>query len=100
MNESNLKPFQKGEARARDAGRKGGVASGEVRRERFKELLLAELDSEEVDSFHGPRGMSRRRWLVRRLVNKAAFGDLKAIQMVLKLTGEDGEERGQSVSEA
>ena len=91
MNDSNLKPFQKGEARAREAGRTGGIASGEARRERFKELLLAELDSEEVDTFKGPRGMSRRKWLVHRLVDKAAFGDLKAMQMVLKLTGEDGE---------
>lgn len=90
MNESNLKPFQKGEARAREAGRTGGVASGEARRERFRELLLAELDSEETDVFNKTIGISRRGWLVRKLVNKASHGDLKAIQLVLKLAGEDG----------
>ena len=44
MNDQNLKPFKAGEARSRDAGQKGGVASGVARRERVRDLLLAELD--------------------------------------------------------
>jgi len=92
MNSENLTPFGKGEDRAKAAGRKGGVASGKARRERFRELLLAELDRVETFAPAAPKGMTRRAYLAQRLVNAAAMGNLKALQLVLKLTGEDGAE--------
>lgn len=101
MNESNLKSFQKGEERARKAGRKGGVASGEARRERVRDLLQAELDREHENMLGAGMGLSRRAKMVQKLVDKAASGDMKALQLVLKLTGEDGAESDAgSVSEA
>ena len=95
MNSGNLAPFRAGEDRAKVAGRKGGVASGKARRERFRELLLAELDSVETCAPAAPKGMTRRAYLARRLVNAAAMGNLKALQLVLKLAGEDGTEAGE-----
>ena len=100
MNEQNLQPFKAGEDRAVKAGRKGGVASGEARRGRFRELLLAELDSVETWIPSAPKGMTRRAFLARRLVNAAASGNLKAMQLVLKLAGEDGAETGEDAQTA
>ena len=112
MNEQglqNLRPFQKGECRAKEAGRKGGIASGEAKRERFRQLLLAELDSEAQrfippqkdelgltmlgdDGHCEPAGYSVRAKLAKALVAKAEAGDLKALDMVLRLTeGEEAE---------
>ncbi len=100
MNEQNLTPFKAGECRAVEAGRKGGIASGEARKGRFRELLLAELDSVETYAPGAPKGMTRRAFLARKLVNSAAFGNLKAMQLVLKLAGEDGAESGEDVQTA
>lgn len=38
MNNENLTPYRKGEARARENGRKGGIASG-IKRKRDAEIL-------------------------------------------------------------
>lgn len=38
MNEQNLRPFRAGEQRARDAGRRGGIASGKARQERRERI--------------------------------------------------------------
>ena len=110
MNEQgmkNLRPFKAGEDRAKEAGRKGGIASGEAKRERFRQLLLAELDGEAKvfippkDDFpslesifdkghYEPAGYSVRASLAKALIAKAEAGDLKALGMVLRLTeGED-----------
>lgn len=106
MNEQglqNLRPFQKGEGRAKEAGRKGGIASGEAKRERFRQLLLAELDGEAkvfipppsipmsaediLDEGHyEAAGYSVRASLAKALIAKAQEGDLKALDMVLRLT--------------
>ncbi len=103
----NLTPFQKGEQRAVEAGRKGGVASGEARRESTRALLLAELDKEHtctpasedgvfsLDFREVPAGYSRRVAMVKRLVSMAVGGDLRAVKMVIDITeGEDGEDAG------
>lgn len=101
MNDQNLKPFRAGEARAVEAGKKGGVASGEARRESTRALLLAELDREHtytpaaedgmfsLDFSEKPAGYSRRVAMVKRLVSMAVGGDLKAVKMVLDLTEGD-----------
>ena len=105
----NLRPFRAGEQRAVEAGRKGGIASGEAKRERFRQLLLAELDGEATryvppqkdglglamlgdDGHCEPAGYSVRAKLAKALVAKAEAGDLKALDMVLRLTeGEEAE---------
>ncbi len=105
MNDQNLKPFKAGEARSRDAGQKGGVASGVARRERVRDLLLAELDKDHMVSKADEDGMfsldfrkvsagySRRVAMVKKLVHLATQGDLKAMRLVLELTeGDDAEE--------
>lgn len=98
MNDQNLKPFKAGESRAVEAGRKGGVASGEARRESTRALLLAELDREHTytpamedgsfsfDFTEKPAGYSRRVAMVKKLVGMAVNGDLKAVKMVIDLT--------------
>ena len=104
MNAENLKPFKAGESRAVEAGQKGGIASGKARRERMKELLLAELDREHIsipaheagakfalDFTEKPAGYSRRAAMVKRLVTMAVNGDLKAMKMVFDLTEGDEE---------
>lgn len=128
MNSKNLQPFRKGESRAREAGRAGGIASGEAKRERFRALLLAELDAEAqkyippaenelgipinvFDKGHyEPAGYSVRAKLVKQLVAKAEAGDLKALAMVMALAegeddepkneGDEPESEAQSVSKA
>lgn len=116
MNEENLKPFQKGESRAKEAGRKGGVASGESKREKFRTLLLGELDKDAYiyippekddlgltmigDEGHMERaGYSKRAQLAKVLIGKALEGDLKALDMVLRLT-EDVDEGQKKASES
>ena len=102
MNDQNLKPFKAGESRAVEAGRKGGVASGVARRERFRQLLVAELDAEaqkfippsddilDINSIfdkghYEAAGFSVRASLVKALVAKAQAGDMKALALVMTL---------------
>jgi len=112
MNEQNLKPFKAGEDRAKEAGRKGGVASGESKREKFRTLLLGELDKDAYiyvppkkddlgltmigDEGHMERaGYSKRAQLVKILIAKAQEGDLKALDMVLRLSEDEEPEKRQ-----
>ena len=95
----NLKPFRKGEARAVELGRKGGVASGISKRTTISELLKAELDKEDQTAgVYGnePRGCSRRAAMVKGLVDRAVGGDPRAIMLVLQLERMED----QSVTEA
>ena len=112
MNKENLTPFQKGEQRAVEAGRRGGVASGEAKRERFRQLLLAELDKPAQvwippqkddlgltmigdDGHYEDAAFSVRASLAKALIAKAREGDLKALDTVLRLTeAGDGEDAG------
>lgn len=112
MNSGNLKPFKAGESRAVEAGRKGGVASGIARRERVRELLLAELDKDHMvsktdedglfvlDFSEKPAGYSRRVAMVKKLVSMAVQGDLKAMKLVLELTEGEDVEAGKAGPEA
>lgn len=103
----NLTPFKPGEQRAKEAGRKGGIASGEAKRERFRQLLIAELDSEAQrfippqkdelgltmlgdDGHCEPAGYTVRAKLAKTLIAKAQEGDLKALGMILRLTEGEG----------
>lgn len=77
---------------ARDIGRKGGIASGEARRRRkqLREDLIAMLD-EEVE-FKTKDGQSVKATVqagvARKLIKKASEGNLKAIELMAKLTGD------------
>ena len=79
MNEENLKPFKKGEQRQRELGKKGGIASGEAKRERktLKEellLLLANGDTQEKISLS--------------LIQQALEGNTKAFEIIRDTVGE------------
>lgn len=93
MNDDNLIPTQfKSGSEARESGRKGGIASGEARRRRkqLREDLLAMLD-EEVE-FKTKDGKSVKATVqagvARKLIKQASEGNLKAIELMAKLTGE------------
>ena len=94
----NLRPFKKGEDRASELGRRGGIASGESRRKTIAELLRLELEREDESGglFHNEKtGLTRRAAMIRGLVDKAVNGNLKAILLVMQL-----EEMAGTVNEA
>ena len=86
MNEQNLRKLTTSEAR--EIGKKGGKASGKVRREKrtMKQLLEIAL-SLMVTNKKGDTA-SRKEVIAMQLVNRAASGDLKAIDLLTKLIGE------------
>ena len=86
MNEQNLRKLTTSEAR--EIGKKGGKASGKARREKrtMKQLLEIAL-SLKVTNKKGETA-SRKEVIAIQLVNRAASGDLKAIDLLTKLIGE------------
>ena len=93
MNDQNLIPTTElTENERRELARKGGIASGEARRRRkqLREDLLAMLD-EEVE-FKTKDGQSVKATVqagvARKLIKQASEGNLKAIELMAKLTGE------------
>lgn len=82
-NVANLKPVKTTEE-AKEMGRKGGIASGEARRERkamrdLLEYLLTQKDKS---------GSNNDLLVMSALVNKSKAGDVKAIELLLNLIGE------------
>lgn len=93
MNAQNLIPTTElTENERRELARKGGIASGEARRRRkqLREDLLAMLD-EEVE-FKTKDGQTVKATVqagvARKLIKQASEGNLKAIELMAKLTGE------------
>lgn len=93
MNERNLIPTTElTENERRELARKGGIASGEARRRRkqLREDLLVMLD-EEVE-FKTKDGKTVKATVqagvARKLIKQASEGNLKAIELMAKLTGE------------
>lgn len=93
MNNQNLIPTTElTENERRELARKGGIASGEARRRRkqLREDLLAMLD-EEVE-FKTKDGQTVKATVqagvARKLIKQASEGNLKAIELMAKLTGE------------
>lgn len=80
----NLKPVQNTEE-ARERGRKGGVASGQARREkatlRAALEMLMDMPVEGLDK-------SNREGMAAALVRKALAGDVKAFEVVRDIIGE------------
>lgn len=93
----NLHPIDSVE-KAREMGRKGGIRSGEAKREkkRMNELLEAALqsvlrdkDGKPVKSPDDPRRkLTRKEAGMIKLAVKVANGDLKSIELAAKMQGE------------
>lgn len=93
MNESNLKPFTKQNAKAN--GAKGGKASGEAKRERkrIKEIIaeLTEQEASNTDTMFANYKLdfyTNAAVVAMKLIDKAKGGDIKAIRLLLELSGE------------
>ncbi|MDY5968640.1 MAG: KGG domain-containing protein [Bacteroidales bacterium] len=86
----NLIPMsQRSKEEARECGRKGGKASGRVRREKreFKELLELALSQVVTNKATGEKA-SRKEVAAIRVAEKCTNGDLKAITLAAELLGE------------
>lgn len=90
-NESNLIPIRSKDE-ARELGRRGGVASGVVRREKSKmRQILSEallLPSENIGN--------NKQAIAMALVNRALTGDVRAFETIMKFVGEMPKEREQT----
>lgn len=111
MNEENLKrgnaetQFKKGDGRAAEAGRKGGIIGGKVRRENAKkneklldmrQMLQKLLNSEYTDKKTGARYSGVEaiiKTLFQVALNKENKQCLTAIKMIIDLYGDDGKEK-------
>lgn len=85
-NEENLIPTnRRSKEEARELGRKGGIASGKARREQraMRELLEIALSAKCVKG-----DASNKEEAAAQLAKKMAEGDLKAIEVGLKVLGE------------
>lgn len=81
-NIENLKPIRT-ESEAREKGKKGGIKSGEVRREKkkIKDELLTLLDTVQDNE-------TMRQKMSFTLIQKAINGDLKAFEIIRDTIGE------------
>ena len=96
--DENLIPGDKrSQSEARENGRKGGIASGEARREKktMRELLEAAFaiamknkDGEPIKSPDTGKELTRKEAAMIKLALKASTGDIKAIETAAKLLGE------------
>lgn len=93
MNDQNLIPTTElTENERRELARKGGLASGEARRRRkqLRDDLLVMLDEEVEFKDRDGNPMKKRlqESIARKVIKKANEGDLKAVELIAKLTGE------------
>ena len=100
MNENNLTPFsERSVSEAREAGSKGGKASGETRRRKkdmkqkmkaLLELPAAANDKEQLEALGiSPDDMDNEMVLVMSMFLSAAQGDTKAFDRVIQILGKD-----------
>lgn len=95
-NENNLIPIRS-ENEARELGHKGGVASGESRRQKkhFSKTLqliakLPAVDTENIaKEFPDISDITNQDVMAVALYKKAMSGDLRAMEKVLKMTNQD-----------
>lgn len=88
MSKSNLIPVTKrSKAEAREISKKGGVASGQARREKrdFREAMKALLDLPAEDL----AGMTNREAICAAMVQKAVGGDKGAAEFCMGAAGEN-----------
>lgn len=85
-NTANLRPFRRGEARARDAGRCGGMRAAIVRAE---SRAIAEWANALGGTSAARRGgMTKAEAVVRKLYQSAMRGSVRAARLLAGLTGE------------
>lgn len=100
MNEKNLTPFsERSVSEAREAGSKGGKASGETRRRKkdmkqkmkaLLELPAAANDREQLEALGvSPDDMDNEMVLVMSMFLNATQGDTKAFDRVIQILGKD-----------
>ena len=100
MNDENLIPTsQRSKSEAREIGRKGGINSGKSRRKKrtMKENLLRFLHLQMKDKNGNPLtnpttgedGMTFIEASMVKLIAKAANGDIKAIELIREILGEN-----------
>lgn len=98
--DENLVPFTSDQSREKAAmnGRAGGIASGEAKRRKktVAEYLrkwadgeVSEKNKKALEALGLSEEATNRTLLVVPLIQKASKGDVKALQMVLELLGED-----------
>ena len=84
-NEQNLKKFTKESVdKAREAGRKGGIASGKSKREKANFKKLCEIALNEV--YKGE--MTNAEAMVISMITKALEGDTKAFEVIRDTAGQ------------
>lgn len=108
MNDENLKPFTtRTKEQAREAGRKGGIASGKARkqkkqmREAFETILAMSMkageltDISDLESFNQIKGtnISVQDAITAVIVNKALKGDIKSAEFVRDSIGQKPDDR-------
>lgn len=93
MNAKNLIPFTR--QSAKENGAKGGKASGEAKRERkrIKEIIaeLTEQEASNTDTMFANYKLdfyTNAAVVAMKLIDKAKGGDIKAIRLLLELSGE------------
>lgn len=93
-NENNLIPIRKRSWReAREMGKKGGIASGKVRRKKanlkkaFDTLLASEVSNDDMKTFLKEQGFesSNEMALVMVVLQKALRGDAKALAQIMDI---------------
>jgi len=95
-NDNNLIPIRS-ESEARELGHRGGVASGESRRQKkhFSKTLqlIAELPAIETETiardFPDMSNITNQDVMAVALFKKAMSGDLRAMDRILKMTNQD-----------
>ena len=89
MNEQNLKPnSERTPSERKELARKAGKASGKARREKRTMKQLLEIALSLMVTNKKGETASRKEVIAIQLVNRAASGDLKAIDLLTKLIGE------------
>lgn len=98
-NEENLIPTNKrSKSEVREIGRKGGIASGRARRERadlkkkIDEVLSMEVFSPQLKEMLEEKGLSatNQTAIATVLLQKALKGDMRAIELLAKMNGNEG----------
>ncbi len=96
-NEQNLVPFTSDQSRekAKENGRKGGIASGESKRARktFRAELEALLAKHPLDKEGNESELSYQSAMIAAIVKKALKGDTKAFEIIRDTIGEKPAER-------
>jgi hypothetical protein len=90
-NDKNLRPVQT-KSEARERGSKGGIKSGETRRERKKFREIFELLLDKKSTNDKGETATIKEVIAINTVAKAVKGDLKAVELIHKMLDEKNKE--------